>query len=82
MTALLAICLVVLAAILLAAYAIAQKSGLEITGGSGFFWFRLSVPGKDDKPANRELDPSNGSPVGDEQAGGPGIAGHPGPHPG
>jgi hypothetical protein len=59
MAVLLAICLVVLAATLLAAYAIAQKSGLEITGGSRFFWFRLNVPARDGQPAG-ELGPSNG----------------------
>jgi hypothetical protein len=61
MTGLFAICLVVLAAILLAAYAIARRSGLEITGGAGFFWFRLSVPAKDGKPAGRGPDPPHGS---------------------
>jgi hypothetical protein len=78
MTALLAICLVVLVLALLAAYAITRKSGLEISGGSGFFWFRLSVPSEGGKPTVG-LDSPGGSPTDHGQEEAHGIAGHRGP---
>jgi hypothetical protein len=55
--ALILICLVVLATILLAAYAIAQKAGMEITVGSLFFWFRLSIPARGGEPTREPVPP-------------------------
>jgi len=62
MTALLVICLIVLAVTLLAAYAITRRSALEISGGSKFFWFRLNIPAGDGKRVGR-LNPSAGDPA-------------------